>query len=408
MLLIGLILASLFALAFSILTYALRDHSRGRLEDCLARRNRPDLLDVIADNQTEFIFVTAVFRMIATIFIVVCSIGLTNLGLGMLISTVVSLVFSIALPTAVAMHAGEPILAVAAPTINGLRLGLRPLTAIMHLFERMVRAVLGGTGEPEPEQIEKDILSVVEDGEKEGVVDTAERRMIESVIEFRDAEVGQTMTARPEIKAIEVTAGLDDVRQVFEETGRSRLPVYDGTLDHVVGILHARDLLKQVGLPAENFDLRQIMRPALFVPETKPLKELLVEFRLQKVHIAVVLDEYGGTAGLVTIEDILEELVGEISDEHEPQEKATVRKLGPNAWDVDARLFIDELNKSLKLRIPEDSGVDTIGGWVSNQLGRIPKKGTVFEHAGLRFEVTDAAPQMIRRLKIEVTARAEA
>lgn len=153
--------------------------------------------------------------------------------------------------------------------------------------------------------------------------------------------------------------------------------------------------------------MRQTMRPALFVPETKPLKELLVEFRMQKVHLAIVLDEYGGTAGLVTIEDILEELVGEISDEHEPQEKTTVRKLGPNAYDIDARLFIDELNQSLKLSLPEDSGVDTIGGWVSNQLGRIPPKGTVFEHSGVRFEVTEAAPQTIRRLKIEVLGRAE-
>ncbi|MGA2497051.1 MAG: hemolysin family protein [Tepidisphaeraceae bacterium] len=407
MLLIGLGLASLFALAFSILTYALRNYSQGRLEDCLARRNRPDLLIIIADNQNEFIFITAVFRMLATIFIVVCAIRLAGISGGIIIATLVSLVFSIALPTAIAQHAGEPILALAAPATNGLRRGLRPLTAIMHLSERLVRQVLGGSGEPEPEQMEKDILSVVEAGEKEGVVDTAERRMIESVIEFRNQEVAQNMTARPEVKAIEVTAGLDDVRQIFEETGHSRLPVYDGTLDHVVGILHARDLLKQVGLPAGNFDMRQIMRPALFVPETKPLKELLVEFRMQKVHIAIVLDEYGGTAGVVTIEDILEELVGEISDEHEPQEKATLRKLGPNTYDIDARLFIDELNKSLKLRIPEDSGVDTIGGWVSNQLGRIPTRGTVFEYAGVRFEVTDAAPQMIRRLKIEVTARVE-
>ncbi len=408
MFLIGLTLAGVCALGFSILTYALRDYSQGRLEDCLARRKRPDLLQVIADNRTEFIFVTAVFRMAATIFIVVCAIKLAGFWAGIVIAAILSLVLSIALPTAIAQHAGEPVLALAAPATNALRRGLWPLTAILHLCERLVQKTLGGSGEPEPEQMEKDILSVVEEGEKEGVVDTAERRMIESVIEFRNQEVAQNMTARPEVKAIEVTAGLDEVRRIFEETGHSRLPVYDGTLDHVVGILHARDLLKQVGLPGENFDMRQIIRPALFVPETKPLKELLVEFRMQKVHIAIVLDEYGGTAGVVTIEDILEELVGEISDEHEPQEKATVRKLGPNSYDIDARLFVDELNKSLKLRIPEDSGVDTIGGWVSNQLGRIPTKGTVFENAGVRFEVTDAAPQMIRRLKIDVTVRVEA
>src|SRR2546429_1539368 len=218
--------------------------------------------------------------------------------------------------------------------------------------------MVGNKSEPAPEQIEKDILSVVEDGEKEGVVDMQERKMIESVIEFRDARVGQVMRPRPQIMGIELGASLIEVKRTLEESGHSRIPVYDGTIDHIVGILYARDLLKHLGLPPEKFDIRSAIRPAFYVPETKPLRELLNDFRLQKVHIAIVLDEYGGTAGLVTIEDILEELVGDISDEHEPSAPAALRRINDHTWEADGRDYLDEVNAQLGLSSPEDPGVD--------------------------------------------------
>src|SRR5262249_16251251 len=152
----------------------------------------------------------------------------------------------------------------------------------------------------------------------------------------------------------------------------------------------------------EQFDIRTVMRPAVFVPETKPLRDLLREFRMQKVHIAIVLDEYGGTAGLVTIEDILEELVGEISDEHEPQEPPMIRRINETTFDVDAGVYIDELNRMCSMNLPEDAGFDTIGGFVSVSLGRIPQKGTTFEQGGVRYTVSDAEPQRVKRLRIEL------
>ena len=145
------------------------------------------------------------------------------------------------------------------------------------------------------------------------------------------------------------------------------------------------------------------MRPPLFVPETKPLRDLLRDFRLQKVHIAIVLDEYGGTAGLVTIEDILEELVGDISDEHEPVEPAMFKRIDEQTAEADARIYIDELNRLTGLNLPEDAGYDTLGGFVSTTLGRIPEAGTVFEHNGAKFTVLDAEPQKVNRVKIEQT-----
>jgi putative hemolysin len=276
------------------------------------------------------------------------------------------------------------------------------LIKLLHLVDRLILRMVGNKSEPAPEQIEKDILSVVEDGEKEGVVDTQERKMIESVIEFRDARAGQVMTPRPEVVGIELGASLEEVKHTLDESGHSRLPVYDGTIDHIVGILYARDLLKHLGLPPEQFDMRSAMRPAIFIPETKPLRDLLRDFRIQKVHIAIVLDEYGGTAGLVTIEDILEELVGEISDEHPAHDTPMIKKVGENVYEVDAMLDIDQINRTVGLSLPEDAGYETLGGFVSVMLGRIPQKGTTFEHSGVRYTILDAEPQRVKRLKIEL------
>jgi putative hemolysin len=293
-------------------------------------------------------------------------------------------------------------IAIFARALHTLRYILFPLVNLMHLTERLILRMVGNKSEPEPEQIEKDILSVVEDGEKEGVVDTTERKMIESVIEFRDARAGQVMTTRPEVVGIELGATLEEVKHTLDQSGHSRLPVYDGTLDHIVGILYARDLLKHLGLPPEQFDMRSAMRPAIFVPETKPLRDLLREFRIQRVHIAIVPDEYGGTAGLVTIEDILEELVGEISDEHPPHSTTMMKKVSDNAYEVDAALDIDQINRTIGLNLPEDAGYETLGGFVSVMLGRIPQKGTTFEHNGVRYTILDAEPQRVKRLKIEL------
>lgn len=411
LLIAGILLAALASAYFSTLTYALRDFSRAKLEGHLETAGHAHRIREITEHQTHLVFVTAVCRMVANLFIVLFSYQLLErthwAGWGqwlcaLFLALVVSLLFSVAVPTALALHLGEPIIAFNVGVLRAVRIGLTPLTRLMDWLDVLVRRSAGSATETEPDQIEKDILSVVEEGEKEGIVDTQERQMIESVIEFRDTEVAQTMTARPEIVAIEVSATLEDLKRTIEESGHSRIPIYDGTLDHIIGILYARDLLRHLGEPPEKFDMRAVMRPAIFVPETKPLRDLLKEFRVQKVHIAIVLDEYGGTAGLVTIEDILEELVGEISDEHEPAGLPTFRRIGDNAFDVDARMYIGDLNRRLKLNLPEDAGFETLGGFVSTTMGRIPQKGTTFEQAGLRFTIVDAQPQVVKRVKIEL------
>jgi len=344
----GLALSALASLMFSTVSYALRDLSRPRLAEALARKDRSQYLDPTMDHAGELIFLTAVGRMLANMFVLLTALWLTGaLGYGSVarytvsaaIAGLVMLFLSVALPTAVANHAGPNIVATHVVPLHLMRRVLSPLTELMHLLDDVVKRATGTTMVVEPaDAIHEEILSAVEEGEKEGLVGEEEREMIESVIQFRATTAGQIMTPRPEVIALDVGATLQQVKQTLEESGHSRIPVYQGTVDHVVGILYARDLLKFLGQATLKFDIRSAMRPAYFVPEVKPLRDLLHDFRVQKVHIAIVLDEYGGTSGLVTIEDVLEELVGDISDEHEPLEPAMFKRLGDNLAEAAARL----------------------------------------------------------------------
>lgn len=411
LLLCGIVAAAAGSLFFSTITYALRDLARARLADRLEALHKERWLEPTLDHRDELILATAVLRLVFNLLLFLGVVILTQaLGwahwphylLSLLISLAIALPCSVALPHALAANMGETILALLIRTLHALRVVMRPITWLMHGLDGLVRSVAGKRPEPEPEEIEQEILSVVEEGAEEGVVDPQEREMIESVIEFHDTTAGQIMTARPEIVALEVTSSLDEIKRTLEESGHSRIPVYQGSLDQMVGMLYARDLLKHIGRPSEEFDIRSAMRPVIFVPETKPLKDLLREFRQQKVHIAVVLDEYSGTAGLLTIEDILEELVGEIADEHEPPEPAMFKRLAENTYEADALIEIDELNRRCGLSIPENEGYNTLGGFVSMTLGRIPANGTAFEHSGARYTILDAEPARVKRLKIEL------
>jgi CBS domain containing-hemolysin-like protein len=411
-----LIAVAAASFVFSTLTYALRDLSRVRLAEALEKRGRSALLEPTLDRVGDLTLITAVCRLFANFFILLMVLHLLSQGdrsgwlrytLAAVVSGVICLFASVAIPHSLARHAGDGIVAAGAPFLHGLRTLFLPLVTLMNAIDEIVRRATGASNETEPEEFEQEILSAVEEGQKEGVVDHQERVMIESVIQFRDTTVGQIMTARPEIVGVPLNAPLLDVKKTIEESGHSRLPVYEGTLDHVVGILYARDLLSILGESADRFNIRASMRPAFYVPESKPVGDLLKDFRLQKVHIAIVLDEYGGTAGLVSIEDILEELVGDISDEHEPIAPAMFKRLDDSSAEADARLYVDELNRLMSLGLPEDAGYETLGGFVSTTMGRIPEAGASFEYAGARFTVLDAEPQKVNRVRIEMIQPAE-
>lgn len=226
--------------------------------------------------------------------------------------------------------------------------------------------------------------------------------MIEGVISFRDLQVGQIMTPRTDIIAIEAPATLAQVRDVITREGLSRVPVYEVNLDNVIGILYAKDLLAGLGKNGDGagFDLKKYLRPPLFVPATKPLRDLLKEFRVQQVHLAIALDEYGGTAGLVTTEDIIEEIVGDIVDEYERPEPAELKRIDARTVEVDARMNLVDLNRELGLHLPEEEEYHTVGGFVIAMLGSIPPKGEKLTHEGVEFTVLDSEPRRVKRVKL--------
>jgi CBS domain containing-hemolysin-like protein len=412
---LAMLVAAVGTLVFSTLTYSLRDLSRTRLADYLERHHRAHLLEPIVEHVNELIFVTAVGRLLANTLIALASVWIFQhlIPTGMVardlaifgLATVVTLFFSIAFPQALNQYAGDMLIGRFARTLIFLRVASMPIAWIMKLTDRFVRNAAGASAQPEPaqieQQVEEDILSAVEEGAEAGVVDEQEREMIESVIELHDSTVRQIMTARTDIVALELKANLQQVRQTIEEHGHSRIPIHEGSLDQIVGVLYARDLLKYLGQSIEKFEIRSVMRPAMFVPETTPLGHLLRDFRHRKIHMAIVLDEYGGTTGLVTLEDILKELVGPISDEHEPIEPAVFRRVDEHTAEADARIDIEELNRLTGLDLPEDAGYATLGGFVLATLGRIPEAGFTFEHNGVKFTILEAEPQRVKRIKIE-------
>ena len=230
---------------------------------------------------------------------------------------------------------------------------------------------------------QQDICSMAEVGHEEGVIEEVEKRMIHSVFAFGSTVVGQVMVPRPDIVAVEIKSPLAAVLGAIREHGFSRIPVYRSDLERVEGIVHVKDVLSVLHRGAAEPSLADIMRPVRFVPESKRLADLLREMQLEKFHMAIAADEYGSTAGLVTLEDLLEELVGEIADEHDVEER-DVEPIGDGAYRVDASVGIRELNELLATDLPHDRW-NTVGGLLFGLLGTIPAPGEAVTLKGFRF-----------------------
>ncbi len=408
----------LAALCFvSTANSALRRFSRAKMAELAERTGRTARLELLLDRLGEFTLTASTVRMALTLVLVLmlahlCREWQNRLVLfyaaTFLISVTLVSVFAVAIPNAWAKYAGEPLLLGTLPVLNLLRMIAYPLLAFLHLFDGLVRRLAGvpvQEEESDAEQIEQEILSVVSEGEAQGAVDEEEKEMIESVMELDEMHVGEIMTPRTDIVALSTTATLFEARDLIAKEGHSRIPVYDETLDNVLGVLYAKDLLTLER--TDDFDPTRVMRKVPFVPETKCIRDLLREFRQNKVHIAIVLDEYGGTAGLITIEDIVEELVGEITDEFEPPAPEPIRRIDDDTLDVDARVHVGELNEELKVSLPEDSDYETVGGFVFSTLGRIPATGEELQYQNVQIRVLDAEERKINRLRIHAVRQPE-
>jgi CBS domain containing-hemolysin-like protein len=251
------------------------------------------------------------------------------------------------------------------------------------------------------------VEALIEAGEEEGILEESDRDLVRSAVEFGDKIVREVMTPRPAMFAVPGTITLEQFLELIRAQPFSRVPVYRETLDNVTGIAFTHDLLQISDLEARSKIVTNIQRPAVFVPETKKVNELLREMQREKQHMRIVIDEYGGVAGLVTIEDLLEELVGAIRDEHEDEDKTSVIRESGGTWVVPGNLEIARIEEILGgVELPEDLEATSVGGLVSETAGRIPQSGEVVEGYGLRFEILAATDRKVNRLRVSRLAEA--
>ncbi len=407
----------------STLNLAMRAPSRARFAEQFERAGRPEGFERFVTRRSQYLLATAALRSAAVLALFVSVLyyfvlyrvpsgdeaaHFSRMTAGCLVAWMFLLIFGVAIPYASAEYTGDWLVVRLLPLLDGLRILCYPLVWFLELFDPVVRRLVGAPPRDQKtfaDELEQEILNAVSEGELHGAVDEQEKEMIESVIELGDKRVVEIMTPRTDVVALPADAALPAVLEGIRNQGHSRIPVYDGTIDTILGVLYAKDILGM--REGASFDLRDVMRKALFIPESKLVRDLLRDFQKEKVHIAIVLDEYGGTAGLVTIEDILEELVGDIADEYEPAEPASLRRIDDSTYEVDARMRIDELNDQLNLALPDNRDYETIGGFVFSTMGKIPKAGEACDFENIGIKVLAAEPRRITRLLLKVTPAEE-
>jgi putative hemolysin len=294
-----------------------------------------------------------------------------------------TLVFGELVPKRVAMKNPEKIALKVVGILHGISVVFRPFVSLLSFSTNVVARLFGvAPGDGQSNVTEEEIRMMVDVGEESGAIDESEKEMINNIFEFNDRTAGEIMTHRTEISAVEDTAKLMDIIEIAINEGFSRSPVFQDDLDDIVGIIFVKDMLNFIGKPLdENFDISQIMRPPIIVPETKRCQELFLELTEQKQHMAVVIDEYGGTAGIVTLEDVLESIVGNIQDEYDNEED-DFAVIDESTYTIDGTADIGEVERILEIDLPEGD-YDTLGGLIIDKLRRIP---TEMEHPSIEIE----------------------
>lgn len=321
----------------------------------------------------------------------------TAVGVATGVMTFLVLVFGEITPKTVALRNPEKFSLFVAPIIVFLQVVLRPFAYFIGFISRPFIYLLGGKAPQQgPFITEDEIKLILAAGEKEGVIEEEEREMITSIFEFGETVVREVMTPRPDITAVDVAAPVEDVIKIIIESGHSRIPIFEGNLDNILGFVYAKDLLQS----QKGKAVRELLRKATFIPETKKVPELLHEMQSARTHSAIIVDEYGITSGLVTLEDLIEEIVGEIHDEFERDERK-IEKVDTNAFIVNGLLSTNDLNDELGLNLPEKE-YDSVGGFVFGKLGKAPAVGNVVRYENLLISVERVYRRRITRVKIVI------
>jgi putative hemolysin len=278
---------------------------------------------------------------------------------------------------------------------------LKPILVILYWISNVVGRLFGlDPSDQERKITEEEIRTIVEASSKTGNIDEEESEMIQNIFDFSDTTVDEIMTHRTEISALNVKSTRTQVIEYVKTEQFTRFPVYEDSIDHIIGTLHVKDLLKYLDNPEEKFSIRSMIRPPYFIPESKKTSELFKEMQKHKNHIAIVIDEYGGTAGIVTIEDLIEEIVGNIFDEYDEEEEE-IKKIDNLTYEIDGLLNISDVEYVLEANLPVDE-YDTLSGFILGQLGRFPEKNEaiVIVYEGFTFEVLGTEDNIITKVKV--------
>lgn len=332
-------------------------------------------------------------------------------GISLVVITIIlsffTLVFGELVPKRLAMNSSEKISFAIARPLQIIYTFEKPFVAFLSWSTNLVLKLFGVSAEQESEEVtEEEIRMMIDVGNENGSIEQADREMINNIFEFDDRTAEEIMTHRTEMTALPLTASLEECIHTAVETGYSRVPVYDEDLDDIVGILYIKDLLNLVlSSPPFEFKVENYMRQPLYVPETNRCKELFKELQEKKVQMAIVVDEYGGTAGLVTMEDLLESIVGNIQDEYDDEEEE-VSQLSENVYLIDGLTQLEDVEKLFGIHFDGDGDYDTIGGYIIDELGYIPAAD---EHpsvtvGGITFTVMNVVERRIEKIRVERTA----
>lgn len=315
--------------------------------------------------------------------------------------TIIILIFGEVTPKSIAKESPEAFAMFSAPIINVLNYVFKPINFLLVGIKKLVARFVKVSGDRTIS--ESELLTIVEEAEQEGGINANESTLIHNVIEFDDLEAIDIFTPRVDVEAIPADSDVDDIAQLFIQTGFSRLPVYEETIDSIIGLINEKDFHNYV--VRGGAALESIIKPVEFIPPSMKISVLLKLLQQNKSHLAVIVDEFGGTEGIVTLEDIIEELVGEIWDEHD-RVVESFRKIGENAYLVDCSTDLDEMFAFFSIRTETEAS--TINGWVIEQLDRIPEKGDSFDFENLHIAVEETEYQRATRVRITVAPKPEA
>ena len=414
---IGFTVASLAAVGVRVL----RDLSLHELEEFCRKRKRRDLFDEILDHHDEVaqgvrglqVVATTVFLLAAGACLAGEAVGNTpltasDLAAAVIVATLLLLLCTAWIPHSVAQLWSTPVVCATWPVWRTANVAMLPLSVGAKAVDAVLRRLAGRTVRPSDEEAEEafedEVLTMVTEGLRDGHLEAETREMIEGVIELSDADVSDVMTPRSKMDVLQADLDWDEIMRFVVQAARTRIPVYGKNLNDILGILYVKDLLAELTIqgkpPART--LRDLLRPATFVPKTQRVDELLQSFLKTRNHMAIVVDEYMAPAGLVTMEDALEEIVGEIVDESDKETPEEIHLLGDNTAEIHGSAHLEEINERLGIDLPVPDDLDTMGGFVVTQVGDIPKSGQTIVWNNLRITVLGASRRRVERVRLEI------